>query len=80
MGKDPFNVEFNALIEKYSELLIGSSSPELTNKIKIMAIYSYLSKSMPPLVNHWNQMHPDARDEIKNIFAEIKQLNEERKK
>lgn len=80
MINDSFQVEFNVLIEKYSDLLIGKSSPEMIEKIKIMAIYSYLSKAMPPLLNHWNQMHPDSRDVIKNIFAEIKQLNEEHKK
>lgn len=77
MKEHNFNLTFQALIEKYCELLLGESSPELIEKVKVMAIYNYINKSMPPLVSHWNQTHVDAKDEIKSIFEEIKRLNEQ---
>lgn len=79
MNQDKFKLEFDALIEKYCEFLTGNSNPDLIEKIKVMIIYNYISKAMPPLTNHWNQMHPDAKEEVKLIFTELKRLNEEHK-
>jgi len=31
---------------------------------------------MPPLVKHWNEEYPDAKDAMKNLVQEIKELNE----
>ncbi|RDI41416.1 DUF2573 family protein [Falsibacillus pallidus] len=72
-----FNEQFEALIEKYTELLTGKSDRQLNEKIEKWALYTYISKTMPSLVKHWNGLYPDAKDAMKEIIMEIKQLNEE---
>lgn len=74
---DSFREQFEALMSKYTELLVGDSSPELTEKVKIWAMYTYVSKSMPPLAKHWNELYPDAKEEMKELILEIKELNEQ---
>ncbi len=76
MVSEKLNKAFEGLIEKYSERLTGDVSPEVIEKIKIMAMYSYINKSMPPLVNHWSHVYESEKHELKEIFAEIKHLNE----
>lgn len=70
-----FDKEFDALIEKFAELLTGQSSPELVEKVKKWAIYNHIHKSMPALSSHWSQSHPEARVEVRKIFEEIRDLN-----
>jgi hypothetical protein len=72
-----FIEQFDALVEKYTELLLGKSSPELKEKVKIWALYSHIAKSMPVLGKHWNELYPDAKEQMKEIISEIKRLNEE---
>ena len=72
-----FVQQFEALLEKYSELLIGKSDEETKEKVKAWALYSHIAKSMPALINHWNGLYPEAKDEMKGIINEIKQLNEQ---
>ncbi len=74
-----FAEQFEALLEKYSELLVGDSSKEVTEKVKIWALYTHISKSMPALAKHWNGLYPDAKNEMKEIVAEIKKLNEQKR-
>ncbi|MEH7384142.1 YusU family protein [Bacillus sp. JJ1521] len=69
--------QVDGLLEKYTELLLGESSPELKEKVKLWSLYMHISKSMPPLAKHWNETYPDAKEGIKEIIAEIKKLNEE---
>lgn len=68
--------QIDGLLEKYTELLLGEASDELTEKVKIWALYTHIAKSMPPLTKHWNATYPDAKDEIKTIINEIKALND----
>ena len=68
--------QFDGLIEKYTELLVGDSSDELKEKVKMWALYTHISKSMPPLTKHWNATYPDAKDNLKAVINEIKVLNE----
>lgn len=75
-----FAEQFNALLEKYSELLVGESDAETKEKVKAWALYSHIAKSMPALINHWSAMYPEARGEMKQIIQEIKQMNEEHRK
>jgi hypothetical protein len=65
------------LIEKYSELLIGSTEPEHVEMVKAYVLYSSIAKSMPQLAKHWNESYPDAKDSMKELILEIKRLNEE---
>jgi len=32
---------------------------------------------MPALSKHWNEFYPEAKEQMKQLIAEIKQLNEE---
>jgi hypothetical protein len=68
--------QFDGLLEKYTELLIGEVSDELTEKVKMWALYTHIAKSMPPLAKHWNATYPDAKNEMKTIINDIKTLNE----
>lgn len=75
-----FAEQFEALLEKYSELLVGDSNEELTEKVKVWALYTHIAKSMPALAKHWNMLYPDGKEEMKQIINEIKQLNEQYRK
>ncbi|MED0702505.1 DUF2573 family protein [Aeribacillus composti] len=72
-----FQAQIDALVEKYTELLLGKSSPELKEKVKIWVLYTYMAKSMPPLVKHWNEKFPESKEQMKAIINEIKELNEQ---
>lgn len=74
-----FDIQFNALIEKMAELLTGDSSPEMTEKVKIWAIYNHIHKTMPALAGHWSQNHPESRAAIRQIFEEIRDINQAKK-
>jgi hypothetical protein len=72
--------QLDGLIEKYTELLLGEATPELQEKVKSWVLYTYISKSMPPLVKHWNEQYPEGKENIKNVILEIQKLNEEHRK
>ncbi|AIE61246.1 YusU family protein [Bacillus methanolicus] len=74
--EEKFYEQFDALLTKYTELLIGDTNDELKEKVKIWALYTHIAKSMPPLAKHWNELYPDAKEEMKQLVREIKQLNE----
>lgn len=71
-----FAQQFEALLEKYSELLVGDSSDEVKEKVKAWALYTHIGKSMPALIQHWSSLYPEARGEMKEVIAEIKEMNE----
>lgn len=75
-----FAEQFKALLEKYSELLVGESSEETTEKVKAWALYTHIAKSMPALAKHWNELYPEAKVEMKTIINEVKELNEQHRK
>ncbi|MGX6445392.1 DUF2573 family protein [Neobacillus sp. K501] len=72
-----FAAQFEALLEKYSELLVGEANDEIREKVKAWALYTHIAKSMPALAKHWNELYPEAKEEMKVIINEIKQLNEQ---
>jgi hypothetical protein len=78
--KKVFADQFEALLEKYSELLVGESNEETKEKVKAWALYTHIAKSMPALAKHWNGLYPEAKEEMKQIIHEIKQLNEQHRK
>ncbi|MFZ3590047.1 YusU family protein [Bacillus sp. DJP31] len=69
--------QFDGLLEKYTELLLGEKSDELKQKVQVWALYTHIAKSMPPLAKHWNETYPDAKVGMKQLIGEIKELNEE---
>ncbi|MGP3610291.1 DUF2573 family protein [Anoxybacteroides rupiense] len=73
---ESFTEQFEALIDKYTELLLGQSNHELKEKVKVWILYSHIAKSMPALGQHWNQLYPDAKEQVKVMIQEIKHLNE----
>ena len=72
-----FAKQFEALLEKYSELMVGESTEETKEKVKMWALYTHIAKSMPALAKHWNGLYPDAKEEMKQIINEIKVMNEQ---
>lgn len=75
-----FSQQFEALLEKYSELLVGSSNEDIKEKVKIYSLYTHVAKSMPALAKHWNGMYPEAKLEVIRIMNEIKLLNDKHRK
>ncbi|MEB6548771.1 YusU family protein [Heyndrickxia sporothermodurans] len=71
-----FRDQFDALLEKYTELLLGESNDELIEKIKMWALYTYIAKSMPDLAKHWNALYPNGKEEMKKLIFEIKHMND----
>jgi hypothetical protein len=71
-----FNQQFESLLAKYTELLLGDATDERKEQVKKWALYTYISKSMPALVKHWNELYPDAKNEMVELIKEIKELND----
>ncbi|WP_088071407.1 DUF2573 family protein [Gottfriedia luciferensis] len=72
-----FEAKFDALLKKYTELLLGDWSEEKQGKVEKWVMYTYISKSMPALTKHWNDTYPQAKDEVINLIKEIKTLNDQ---
>lgn len=71
-----FPEQFNALLEKYTELLVGETDAGKKEMVTQYALYSFIAKNMPALVKHWNSLYPEGKDEMKRIVGEIKEMNE----
>ncbi|WP_282138665.1 DUF2573 family protein [Rossellomorea aquimaris] len=71
-----FSEQFDALVEKYTELLVGDSDSDKKEMVTQYALYSFIAKNMPALVKHWNSLYPDGKDEMKRIVGQIKEMNE----
>jgi len=72
-----FVKQFEALLEKYSELLVGEAADETKEKVKMWALYTHIAKSMPNLTKHWNGLYPNAKEEMRQLINEIKVMNEQ---
>ncbi|KIL42670.1 DUF2573 family protein [Jeotgalibacillus soli] len=71
--------QLQAMIEKYSELLIDETSEEWQNKVTQWIVYNHIAKSMPSLAKHWNSLYPESKEEIKEIVLSIQKKNTEMK-
>jgi hypothetical protein len=80
MMEKAFVKQFEALLDKYSELLVGEATDITKEKVKVWALYTHIAKSMPALAKHWNGLYPDAKEEMMQIINEIKQMNEQTRK
>jgi len=80
MMEKKFADQFEALLEKYSELLVGETDEVTKEKVKIWALYTHIAKTMPALAKHWNGLYPEAKEEMIHIINEIKILNEQHRK
>ncbi|MEI4830081.1 MULTISPECIES: YusU family protein [Bacillus] len=74
---EKFQEQFDGLLQKYTELLLGESDEEYKQKVEKWALYSYIAKTMPALVKHWNETYPDAKEEMVKLITEIKKRNDE---
>ncbi len=59
----------DGLLEKYTELLLGETNPDVKEEVRQWILYTHIAKSMPPLVKHWNQSYPDAKEGIKARYS-----------
>ncbi|WP_462411080.1 DUF2573 family protein [Neobacillus sp. Marseille-QA0830] len=75
--EDQFFEQFETLLEKYSELLVGKTDEKTVKKVKAWALYTHIAKTMPALISHWSALYPEARADMKDIIQEIKLLNEQ---
>lgn len=75
-----FDEQFQALVQKFAELLTGDASPETVQKITYWSIYNHIHKTMPALASHWNQHHPEGKADVRQLFVEIRQLNQQKLK
>jgi hypothetical protein len=73
---EKLGAQLEGLVEKYTELLLGEANDELKEKVQAWVIYNHIAKSMPPLAKHWNETYPDAKEGMKELIAEIKEMNE----
>ncbi|ASV68410.1 DUF2573 family protein [Cytobacillus sp. FSL W7-1323] len=71
--------KIEAMVEKYTELLLGESDETLKGEVKSWIIYSFIAKQMPPLVKHWNQLYPEGKQEMMELITKIKDLNEKQR-
>ncbi|KQU57886.1 DUF2573 family protein [Rossellomorea marisflavi] len=70
-----FDDQFDALIEKYTELLLGESTSEKKEMVTRYALYSFIAKNMPALVKHWNSLYPEGKADMKEMVEQIKEWN-----
>ena len=70
--------ELEQLLYKYTELLTGEATPERVEMVKTWILFTHVSKTMPPLVQHWASVpeHAEARSRIKEVIEQIKQWNQ----
>lgn len=68
--------QFDGLLEKYTELLLGEADEDKKEKVQMWALYTYISKSMPALARHWNERYPEGKEGMKELIQEIKEWNE----
>jgi hypothetical protein len=78
--KEELKEQLDGLLEKYTELLLGETNDELKEKVKMWALYTHISKAMPPLVKHWNGNYPDGKEGMVDLITEIKTLNEKHRR
>ncbi|MCM3292002.1 YusU family protein [Paenibacillus sp. MER 180] len=73
---DNLSASFDALLEKYADLLTGHTDAATVEKVKMWALYNHMHKTMPNLTRHWNNANPEGKAAVRALFEEIKQMNE----
>lgn len=74
--EEKFLQEFDVLLSNYTELLLGEGCLQLQEKVEKWMLYTYMAKTMPGLVKHWNAQFPDSKQKMIQIIGEIKKINE----
>lgn len=77
---EEFKKEFDQFFAKYAELLTGEASPEVLEKVYMYALYTHINQTMPALAKHWVSDNPEAKENMKKIFEDIRMLNQQHKK
>ncbi|TDL32497.1 DUF2573 family protein [Jeotgalibacillus sp. S-D1] len=71
--------QLKAMVDKYSELLIGDGSEESVEKVTQWILYNHIAKQMPALAKHWNSLYPEGKEEMKKVVLDIQKKNKELK-
>ncbi|MGL4522997.1 MAG: DUF2573 family protein [Bacilli bacterium] len=74
---EKFKDQYETLLKKYSELLVGDDSPEMMEKVQQWIVYLHISKQMPPLTKHWSERFPEGKTMMIAQINEIKTKNEQ---
>ncbi|MBN6186749.1 DUF2573 family protein [Aneurinibacillus sp. BA2021] len=69
----------DSLLYSFTEFLTGEADEERVERIKVWALYNYMLKTMPPLVQHWTNEHPEEKKQLRELFEQVKQWNEAKK-
>ncbi|MEI7026650.1 DUF2573 family protein [Paenibacillus sp. y28] len=72
-----FDKDFDALVEKFAELLTGDTSPQTIDMVVKWSIYNHIHKTMPALTGHWGQHHPESKKEVRQLFQSVIALHNE---
>ena len=71
--------QLQAMVDKYTELLIGEKSEETVEKVQQWILYNHIAKQMPELARHWNSLYPEGKKEMQKVVLEILKRNKELK-
>lgn len=66
-----------SLLETYSEMMTGDKSPETVELALQYALYMAIRGHMPPLVQHWNGLNPEASEQVKAAVQQLQAMNKE---
>ena len=78
-GDEKVKPDINALLIRFTELLVGDAEEEKVEMVKVWALYNHMLKVMPNLVQHWTSTHLEEKAEIRKIFQQIQELNQQNK-
>lgn len=71
--------QLQAMVDKYTELLIGENSEESVEKVQQWILYNHIAKQMPELAKHWNSLYPEGKKEMQQVVLGIIKQNKELK-
>ena len=75
---EKFNEQFDGLLRNILSCYLERAMKR-KEQVQKWALYSYIAKTMPALVKHWNETYPDAKEEMVQLITDIKRLNEEKR-
>jgi hypothetical protein len=71
--------DMESLLYSFTEFLTGEANEERVEMVKTWALYNHMLKTMPPLVQHWTNEHPEEKKQLRELFEQIKRWSDEKK-
>lgn len=71
--------DIDSLLYSFTEFLTGKADEERVEMIKVWALYNHMLKTMPSLVQHWTNEHPEEKAQLRELFEQVKRWNMEKK-